>query len=148
MCRHPAILAPASGFEVPNSSRRAIRPGISVSAISISFRPNSASPRSATLKSATGFVVTIFIEGLKVNWLRAGSARTVSACANPILLCDRCFEGFDAVGALPAERFQIVLATEMSVVCRLAVDWPKQIELLNNRGRLEIKDFADGLLNF
>ena len=33
------IRAPFNGFELPNSPRMAIRPGISVSAISISVRP-------------------------------------------------------------------------------------------------------------
>jgi hypothetical protein len=42
MCRLPAIRAPFSGWLAPNSSRRAIRPGISVSAIAISFLPQSA----------------------------------------------------------------------------------------------------------
>jgi len=49
MCRQPTILAPASGCAAPNSSRRAISPGISVSAIAISRRPQSASAMSATL---------------------------------------------------------------------------------------------------
>ncbi len=48
MCRHPAMRAPFSGFCAPYSSRRAISPGISVSAISISLRPHSARERSAT----------------------------------------------------------------------------------------------------
>ena len=48
MWRLPAILAPASGLDVPYSSRRAMRPGISFSAIRISLRPNSAWPRSRT----------------------------------------------------------------------------------------------------
>jgi hypothetical protein len=49
MCRQPTILAPVSGRDAPNSSRKAIRPGISVSAIAISRRPQSASAMSATL---------------------------------------------------------------------------------------------------
>src|SRR5947209_8391987 len=51
MCSEPVIRAPFSGFEPPNSSRSAIRPGISVSAISISLRQKSARPRSFTTKS-------------------------------------------------------------------------------------------------
>ena len=39
MCSEPAIRAPESGFDSPNSSRSAIRPGISVSAMVISLRP-------------------------------------------------------------------------------------------------------------
>jgi hypothetical protein len=41
--------APASGLAAPNSSRSAISPGISVSAMAISRRPQSASEMSATL---------------------------------------------------------------------------------------------------
>ncbi len=69
MCRQPAMRAPARGLEVPNSSRRAIRPGISFSAISISLRPNSARERSATLKSCfwvvgvSMTVLMVFCEG-------------------------------------------------------------------------------------
>ena len=48
MCSEPVIRAPFSGFDAPNSSRSAIRPGISVSAISISLRPKSARPMSFT----------------------------------------------------------------------------------------------------
>ena len=41
MCSEPAMRAPFRGFAVPNSSRVAIRPGISVSAMAISLRPHS-----------------------------------------------------------------------------------------------------------
>src|SRR5262249_13175486 len=40
MWRQPAILAPFSGFDLPYFSRRAIRPGVSTSARSISLRPS------------------------------------------------------------------------------------------------------------
>jgi hypothetical protein len=49
MCRQPTIRAPVSGLLSPYSWRSAIRPGISVSAIAISFRPHSARPMSLTL---------------------------------------------------------------------------------------------------
>jgi hypothetical protein len=49
MCSEPAMRAPFSGCLPLNSSRTAIKPGISVSAIAISLRPNPASARSATL---------------------------------------------------------------------------------------------------
>jgi hypothetical protein len=51
MCNEPAMRAPRSGWVGANSSRIAISPGISVSAIAISLRPQSASVRSATRKS-------------------------------------------------------------------------------------------------
>ena len=47
MCRQPTTRAPASRRAAPNSSRDAISPGISVSAIAISRRPQSASETSA-----------------------------------------------------------------------------------------------------
>src|SRR5437867_11702729 len=51
MCREPAIRAPRSGRSGANSSRIAINPGISVSAMAISLRPQPARSMSATLKS-------------------------------------------------------------------------------------------------
>src|SRR5581483_2545868 len=52
ICRQPTIRAPFSGFFSPYSFRSAMRPGISVSAMLISLRPQSASLISATLKSS------------------------------------------------------------------------------------------------
>jgi hypothetical protein len=49
MCRLPVMRAPFSGWLAANSSRMAMRPGISVSAMRISLRPQSARARSATL---------------------------------------------------------------------------------------------------
>lgn len=49
MCRQPAMRAPFSGCDDPNSARSAIRPGISVSAMAISLRPQSAREMSLTL---------------------------------------------------------------------------------------------------
>ena len=48
MCSEPAMRAPFSGCVSPNSSRIDIRPGISVSAMVISVRPQSARPMSFT----------------------------------------------------------------------------------------------------
>ena len=47
--RQPTIFAPFRGLDLLNSFLKVIKPGISVSAISISFRPHSARPISATL---------------------------------------------------------------------------------------------------
>jgi len=52
MCSEPVMRAPLSGCWAANSSRIAIRPGISVSAILISLRPQSARPMSAITQSA------------------------------------------------------------------------------------------------
>jgi len=49
MWRQPAMRAPLRGCDGPYSLRIAMRPGISLSAISISLRPQSASLMSATL---------------------------------------------------------------------------------------------------
>src|SRR4029450_1671402 len=79
ICSEPAMRAPRSGCSGANSSRIAIKPGISVSAIAISLRPQSANPRSATLKSVKLFVwVTAFI-GHSIVGDRAGEARTRSS---------------------------------------------------------------------
>src|SRR5262245_23754431 len=51
MCSDPMMRALASGWLSANSARRAMSPGISTSASSISLRPQLASDRSATLKS-------------------------------------------------------------------------------------------------
>ena len=59
MWSEPMILAPLSGCWAPNSSRMAMRPGISCSASLISLRPNSASEMSATLKSWVVVSVTV-----------------------------------------------------------------------------------------
>ena len=53
MCRQPAMRAPLSGCWPRYSSRSAMRPGISVSAISISFLPHSAKEISATTGETT-----------------------------------------------------------------------------------------------
>ena len=51
MCSEPVMRAPRSGCDFAYSSRIAMRPGISVSAIRISLRPHAARFRSATSKS-------------------------------------------------------------------------------------------------
>src|SRR5690606_37911726 len=56
MWRQPAMRAPASGFEGPYFSRRAMSPGISASANSISLRPHSARLMSLTLYCNFSFV--------------------------------------------------------------------------------------------
>src|SRR5882762_9319725 len=52
ICSEPVMRAPRNGWVEAYSPRIAIRPGISVSAMRISLRPQSASDRSATWKSA------------------------------------------------------------------------------------------------
>src|SRR5258705_499188 len=52
MCSEPVMRAPRRGWVAAYSSRMAMRPGISVSAICISLRPQSARVRSATTWSA------------------------------------------------------------------------------------------------
>ena len=51
MCSEPVMRAPFKGCWVANSWRMAIRPGISVSAILISLRPQAARPMSAMTQS-------------------------------------------------------------------------------------------------
>jgi hypothetical protein len=49
MCKEPVMRTPASGLPAAYFARIAINPGISLSAIEISFRPKSARFMSATL---------------------------------------------------------------------------------------------------
>src|SRR4051794_2845443 len=80
MCSEPVMRAPFSGCAAPNSSRSAIRPGISCSASLISLRPNSARERSATLKSS---VVVVVVVAMSVALL--GIARS-SGGQEPLML--------------------------------------------------------------
>src|SRR6185369_9202669 len=87
MCSEPAMRAPRNGCPGANSSRIAMRPGISVSAMAISLRPQSASARSATLKSVKRLVsVTAFIgHSLKVGDRGRGlDALVVTPCAGTV----------------------------------------------------------------
>ena len=61
------ILAPFNGWEAPYFVRRAIRPGISSSEISISLRPNAARLISATLYLRAGPVIVLESQK-KGNW--------------------------------------------------------------------------------
>src|SRR3569623_647678 len=61
MCRQPATRAPFRGFLAPNSSRRAIRPGVSFSAIRIFFRPSSARDRSFSLYAGNSVRLSIVL---------------------------------------------------------------------------------------
>ena len=70
MCSEPAMRAPRSGCSGPNSSRVAIKPGISVSAMAISLRPQSAKPMSLTTWSAAGAVFFLVAVMAILVWSR------------------------------------------------------------------------------
>src|ERR1700733_10630456 len=123
MCREPVMRAPRSGFCAANSCRMAIRPGISVSAILISLRPQAARPKSLTTKSL-GYFIAAFIDRVSVNDARSGGAR--------------CFEfgceGAGLVGALPGELS--LLAAKVPIGSRLLIDGALQIQhLAEPKGR-------------
>ncbi|MNV49433.1 hypothetical protein D3C71_1413870 [compost metagenome] len=62
MCSEPVMRAPLSDCLGANSSRMAIRPGISVSAMRISLRPHAARPMSAMMQSVlTGALTRAFM---------------------------------------------------------------------------------------
>src|SRR6202034_503611 len=114
-CRDRVMRAPRSAFCAANSCRMAMRPGISVSAILISLRPQSARPKSLTRKSL-GCLIAAFIYSCSVK-----KRASCSACGFE-------FGGESAglVGALPGElRF---LAAEMTVGGGFLIDRPRQIE--------------------
>ena len=72
MCRQPATRAPFSGFLPLYSVRIDIRPGISFSAIEISFRPSSARLMSLTLYAGNSLRASMFAPvcgGLRVGML-------------------------------------------------------------------------------
>ena len=78
MWSDPEMRARSAAALVANSSRIAINPGISVSAIAISLRPQSASERSATLKSAE---LRLLITAL-IRYLRSIVNRNGRRCAH------------------------------------------------------------------
>ncbi len=84
MCSEPAMRAPFSGCVGPNSSRRAIRPGISFSASRIWCLPASASARSAT---RNGREVSMADEGMRLfshaRAVELGAARSDAATPAP-----------------------------------------------------------------
>src|SRR6202034_4342270 len=126
MCREPVMRAPRSGICAANSCRIAMRPGISVSAILISLRPQSARPKSLTRKSL-GCLIAAFIDGCSVK-----KRASCSACGFE-------FGGESAglVGALPGElRF---LAAEMPVGGGFLIDRPRQIEHFAQAERRQIE---------
>src|SRR6266403_1955489 len=107
MCKEPEMRAPLSGCCLAYSYRMAMRPGISVSAILISLRPQSARLKSLTRKLDWGLIAA-FIRLLRssIHWKLGpflGSAGTFQFGRKHIRF----------VGALPAELF--FLAAEMTV---------------------------------
>src|SRR5229473_329343 len=75
MWSEPVMRTPASGFWGAYFSRIAINPGISFSAIEISFRPKSASDMSLTLKSCFVFVFVLIINLFRRLFQRGGLVR-------------------------------------------------------------------------
>ena len=72
MWSEPVIRTPASGFWGAYFSRIAINPGISFSAIEISFRPKSANEMSLTLKCCFVFVFVLIINLFRRLFQRGG----------------------------------------------------------------------------
>src|SRR5450631_2201955 len=108
MCREPVMRAPLSGCCFAYSCRMAMRPGISVSAILISLRPQSARLKSLTRKSDWALIAA-FIRLLhsSIRWKLA----PLRSCRARRFQCGR--EHICLVGALPGELF--FLTAEMAV---------------------------------
>src|ERR1700735_849657 len=115
MCKEPAMCAPRSGCPAAYSLRIAMRPGISVSAILISLRPQSASLRSFTIDSVFIFIAA-FIDRLLAGSRASGGPRRSKLIG----------EGLRFVSALPREF--LFLAAEVAVGGGLLVDRPREIE--------------------
>src|SRR5262249_46727467 len=78
MCKLPAMRAPFRGLEGAYFLRMAMSPGISCSAMAISFRPQSARLRSATTKSLAGgepFSLTSLADSLGRDFLTVAGMR-------------------------------------------------------------------------
>src|SRR6202034_1340136 len=115
MCKEPAMCAPRSGCSAAYSWRIAMSPGISVSAILISLRPQSASLISLTIDSAL-----IFIAAFMCRLLTCRPASGGTCCGELV------GENLRLVGPLPGEF--LFLAAEVAVGGRLLIDWPREIE--------------------
>ncbi len=79
MWREPAMRAPLRGLAAAYSSRMAMRPGISVSAMAISRRPQGARVRSATWKSVAVVVMVapLASAGVRLRALPTNPAEVV-----------------------------------------------------------------------
>src|ERR1700720_3545436 len=105
MCKEPEMRAPLSGCCLAYSCRMAMRPGISVSAILISLRPQSARLKSLTRKSDCDLIAAfIRLHRSSIRWklegLFLGSARSFQFGRKHVRL----------IGALPTEL--VLLAAE------------------------------------
>src|SRR5205085_6569856 len=114
---------PANGFWGAYFSRIAINPGISFSAMEISFRPKSARLMSLTLKSCFVFVFVLIIN-----------------------LFGRLLQFRGLVGFFSRD-FGVIDFSEITVVRGLRVNRAKQIELLDDVGRLEAECLQHRLLD-
>src|ERR1700704_1581832 len=99
MCKEPVMRAPLSGCCFAYSCRMAMRPGISVSAILISLRPQSARLKSLTRKSDWDLIAAFMrLPRSSIQWREGvflGSARSFQFGRKHVRL----------IGALPAELF-------------------------------------------
>src|ERR1700728_1430154 len=115
MCKEPAMCAPRSGCSAAYSWRIAMSPGISVSAILISLRPQSASLRSLTIDSDLIFIAAFMCRLLTCPPALSGTCRGELIGKNLRL-----------VGPLPGEL--LFLAAEVSIGGGLLIDRPREIE--------------------
>src|SRR5438067_8063547 len=107
MWSEPEMRTPASGFWGAYFSRIAINPGISFSAIEISFWPKSASEMSLTLKSCFVFVFVLIIN-----------------------LFRRLFQRGGLVSFFPSD-LRVVDFAEVTVVSRFCLNWAEQVVLID-----------------
>src|SRR5688572_231832 len=143
MCSEPVTRTPLSGLVAAYFFRIDMRPGISCSETWMVLRPHSARLMSLTLKSAAplpflaarrflgdlgSFTVAISVE-ITLRW--------------ELRLLHRALEGGSLVGAFPSDGVEIINFAEVAVVGGLRVDGAKQVELLDDGGRLEAEHFTD-----
>src|ERR1700722_411250 len=115
MCSDPAMRAPRSGWAAANSPRMAMSPGISVSAIRISLRPQSARLRSFTRESLVTFIAAFMIDSF-------------AAASSGARRCELGGKNVRFVDTFPGEL--LFLAAEMTVGGRLLINRPRKVKHL------------------
>mmetsp|Transcript_12894 Transcript_12894/g.27356 ORF Transcript_12894/g.27356 Transcript_12894/m.27356 type:complete len:366 (-) Transcript_12894:579-1676(-) len=113
MWSDPITRTPARGIDGPNSARAAMRPGISCSARSSSFRPKSARDMSATLKSPEA---STFLRGAVI----------ASSAAMP----GRSFPSSSSSDAPPPVETKVTLSSMLNLAAAVAESPPPMMPLL------------------
>src|ERR1700691_5443459 len=126
MCKEPAMRAPRSGCTAAYSRRIAMRPGISVSAILISLRPQSANAKSLTKKSEPTLTAAFIDDSLR-------------GCSGSLCRFKFGRQRIRLVGTLPGEL--LFLTAKMAVGRRFLINRPCEVQHLaqSEGGEIEMR---------